>query len=73
MMEKLWGNNFFDAPAKKWKKSGEGDNGQVLKRAFVAFVMDPIQKLAREVMEGNEEKVNKMLTTLEIHLKQEER
>lgn len=42
MMEKLWGNNFFDAPAKKWKKVGEGDNGQLLKRAFVAFVMDPI-------------------------------
>ena len=68
MMEKLWGDNYFDGPAKKWKKVGEGDNGQPLKRASVSFVMDPIQKLAKEVMEGNEEKVNKMLTTLEIHL-----
>ena len=27
MMEKLWGDNFFDGPGKKWKKVSEGDNG----------------------------------------------
>lgn len=35
--------------------------------------MEPIQKLAKEVMEGNQEKVDKMLKSLDIHLKQEER
>jgi elongation factor 2 len=34
MMEKLWGDNYFDAPGKKWKKTCTGDNGAVLKRAF---------------------------------------
>lgn len=42
MMEKLWGDNFFDGPAKKWKKNSTGDNGANLKRAFVSFVMEPI-------------------------------
>jgi elongation factor 2 len=73
MMEKLWGDNFFDAAGKKWKKTGIADSGQSLKRAFVAFVMEPIQKLAKEVMDGNEERYNKMLTSLEIHLSTDDR
>lgn len=28
MMERLWGENFFDAPAKKWKKNNTGDDGK---------------------------------------------
>lgn len=71
MMEKLWGDNFFDGPAKKWKKNSTGDNGAQLKRAFVSFVMEPIQKLAKEVMDGNTERYNKMLTSLEIELTSE--
>lgn len=35
--------------------------------------MEPIQKLAKEVMDGNEERYNKMLTSLEIHLTTEDR
>lgn len=72
-MEKLWGDNFFDGPAKKWKKNSTGDNGAQLKRAFVAFVMEPIQKLAKEVMDGNVERYNKMLTSLQIELNAEQR
>lgn len=73
MMEKLWGDNFFDGPAKKWKKNSTGDNGNQLKRAFVSFVMEPIQKLAKEVMDGNEERWNKMVNALEIELNSEVR
>lgn len=39
MMEKLWGDNFFDQKAKKWKNHDSPDTGdQKLKRAFVAFI-----------------------------------
>lgn len=72
-MEKLWGDNFFDGPAKKWKKNNTGDNGATLKRAFVGFVMEPIQKLAKEVMDGNTERWEKMCASLEITLTSEER
>lgn len=42
MMEKLWGDNYFDVEGKKWKKNSTADNGSVLKRAFVTFIMDPV-------------------------------
>jgi len=54
-MEKLWGDNYYDAAAKKWKKDPETDEGKPLKRAFCAFIMDPIIKLATAIIEGNNE------------------
>jgi len=55
LMEKLWGDNYFDAKAKKWKKDAVSDDGKPLKRAFVAFIMEPILRLCRAIMEGNTE------------------
>lgn len=73
MMEKLWGDNFFDAAAKKWRKEPYDENGKTLKRAFVAFIMEPVIRLARSIMEGNIEQMDKMLKSIELELKQEER
>ena len=39
MMTKLWGDNFYDPVAKKWKNEPEGENGAKLERGFVQFVM----------------------------------
>jgi elongation factor 2 len=55
MMERLWGDNYFDAIDKKWKKSDTGADGKLLKRAFCAFIMEPIIKISRSIMEGNVE------------------
>jgi elongation factor 2 len=55
MMEKLWGDNYFDAKNKVWRKEGLDKDGKPLARAFCTFVMDPILKLARSIMEGNVE------------------
>jgi elongation factor 2 len=73
MMEKLWGDNFFDAKAKKWKNHDKADDGGNIKRAFVGFMMEPIIRLCRATMNGEMEKVDKMLINLEITLKSEER
>lgn len=73
MMDKLWGDSFFDAKAKKWKNHEEADDGSKLKRAFVQFMMEPVIRLCRATMNGEMEKVDKMLTTLNITLKTEER
>jgi len=73
MMEKLWGDNFFDAKAKKWKNHSQADDGGVLKRAFVSFMMEPVIRLCRATMNGEMEKVDKMLVNLEITLKSDER
>ena len=73
MMEKLWGDNYFDQKGKKWKNHKEGDDGKDLKRAFVSFIMEPVIRLCRASMNGEMEKVEKMLTTLEIVLKADEK
>ena len=68
-MKKLWGDNFFDATTKKWKKDGIDDNGKSLKRAFCAYIMEPVMRLARAIMDGNIELMDKMLTSLEVPIK----
>jgi elongation factor 2 len=73
MMEKLWGENFFDQKAKKWKNHKMSDDGAELKRAFVSFIMEPVIRLCRASMNGEWEKIEKMLVTLEITLKTEEK
>lgn len=73
MTKKLWGDNYFDGKGKKWKHEQKADDGGDLKRAFVQFIMDPIIRLCKASMNGEMEKVDKMLKTLEIKLKEEER
>jgi len=73
MMEKLWGDNFFDAKAKKWKNHDKSDDGAKLKRAFVSFMMEPIIRLCRASYNGEWEKIDKMLPNLDLTLKHDER
>jgi len=54
MMQRLWGEWYFDAPARKWKKNNPvGDDGRPLKRAFCSMILEPIQRLAKAVMDDN--------------------
>ena len=73
MMEKLWGEWYFDPEGKKWRRTNISETGKPLKRAFNQFIVEPIQRLAKAVMEGNMEALNKILKTLEIELKTEDR
>jgi elongation factor 2 len=73
MMERLWGDNFFDQEAKVWKKDSDSKSGGQLKRAFVAFIMDPIIRLTRATLDNNLEIMDKMLTALEVNITSEDR
>ena len=73
MMKKLWGDNYFDAPEKKWKIDGETEDGRSLRRAFAQFIMDPICKLCQQIIDGNVEQYTKMLTSLGLELTQDEK
>jgi len=42
---------------KKWKKSETSASGKPLKRAFCAFIMEPLIKIARAIMEGKTEEI----------------
>jgi elongation factor 2 len=73
MVQKLWGDNYYDPKSKKWKKTGFDDDGTPLRRAFVQFILDPIYKLFDSIMKDEVEKYNKMLKSLGILLKGEEK
>ena len=75
MMEKLWGDNYFDAKAKKWKNHNKADEegANALKRAFVSFCMEPVIRLCRATMNGEWDKIDKMLPNLGITLKADEK
>ena len=73
MMEKFWGDNYFDAPNKKWRTDGETEDGKSLRRCFAQFIMDPICKLCQNIIDGNVEGYLKMLKVLDLELTQEDK
>jgi elongation factor 2 len=73
LMDKLWGDNYFDAEGKMWRTENTNEGGKPFKRAFVQFCMEPVIKMARSIMEGNTEQMNKMLTSLNLSLPSEEK
>jgi len=73
MMTKLWGDNFYDAKGKKWTGEEISEDGTNLKRCFVQFIMEPIVRLCRNIMDGNKDAVWKMCNTLDVQLKSEDK
>jgi len=73
LMKKLWGDNFFDPATKKWTKKNTNAAGKPLKRAFCQFVMDPINLLFKSIMNGEKPKYEKMITSLQINLTNDEK
>ncbi|GBG34954.1 Elongation factor 2 [Hondaea fermentalgiana] len=73
MMRRLWGDTFLDSASKKWKKgNAHGNLNAGLKRAFVQFILDPIQQLCNAIMDEKDKKVQKMLKALDIQLKKDQ-
>jgi len=67
MMEKLWGDNFFNTKTKKWSKQMivKGQK-QKLERAFCAFIIKPIATLFDAIMGEKKEVYTKMLQRLNV-------
>ncbi len=72
MRSKLWGENYFDLKQKEWRTDDKTEDDRTLTRVFNMFIMDPIIRLFRHCMQGNNEAVNKMKSVLEIKLNREE-
>jgi len=69
LMKKMWGNNFFDVKAGKWsKKEGTDANGKPLVRGFCKFVLEPIFKMFRLIMDDNKEKYTKLINMVGVTL-----
>ena len=73
MMERLWGDNFFNPKTKKWTKNGTGADGKPLERAFNQFVLDPIFRIFSAVMAFKKDEIPDLLAKLDISLKGDEK
>ena len=70
MVEKLWGNWYFDADRKVW--TSQNKDGK-LERAFCQFIATPITSLFDAIMNEKHGKVAKMLKAIGVELKGEEK
>lgn len=70
MMEKLWGDWYFDAARKVWTTQNKDGS---LERAFCQFIATPITTLFEAIMAEKHGKVNKMLKAIGVELKTEEK
>ena len=68
MMERLWGDSYFNPKTKKWTKSSEGGG----ERAFNQFVLDPIFRIFDSVMNFKKDDIPKLLEKLEVKLSKDE-
>jgi elongation factor 2 len=66
MMEKLWGDNFFNAATKKWSKQMVNPKGGKLQRAFCQFILAPIATLFDAIIGEKKDVYTKMLTKLQV-------
>lgn len=72
LLNKLWGDNFFNPKTNKWTTENYDENGNELRRAFCQFILDPIMKLANNVSEGNKGVYEPMINKLGIKLTPDE-
>jgi elongation factor 2 len=70
MMEKLWGDWFYNPGKHTWTHS---DHGGTFERAFCHFIAAPIVTLFRAIMEEKHGKVQKMLKAIGVELKGDEK
>jgi elongation factor 2 len=66
MMEKLWGDNFFNPNTKKWTTNMFLPNGKKLERAFCAFIMKPIGTLIDAIIAEKDDVYMKMIEKLNV-------
>ncbi|KAF7834625.1 elongation factor 2 [Senna tora] len=71
MMERLWGEKFFDPATKIWTAKNTGS--PTCKRGFVQLCYEPIKQIISLCMENQKEKLWPMLEKLGITMKSKEK
>ncbi|OQD72843.1 hypothetical protein PENDEC_c018G04598 [Penicillium decumbens] len=73
MLERLWGDNYFNPKTKKWTNKAETAEGKPLERAFNQFILDPIFKIFAAVNHNKRDEISTLLDKLEITLGNDEK
>jgi elongation factor 2 len=68
LLNKLWGDNYFDAKTGKWTTESTGQDGNELPRAFCSMILDPVVKLANSLNNKEREVYEPLLDRLSIKL-----
>eukprot|EP00184_Porphyridium_aerugineum_P004122 CAMPEP_0184695842 /NCGR_PEP_ID=MMETSP0313-20130426/3346_1 /TAXON_ID=2792 /ORGANISM="Porphyridium aerugineum, Strain SAG 1380-2" /LENGTH=842 /DNA_ID=CAMNT_0027154369 /DNA_START=119 /DNA_END=2647 /DNA_ORIENTATION=- len=68
LVERLWGDNFFNAEERKWHKHAEGGE-----RAFCELILKPLQKVIEMAMNGKIQELETMLASMGVMLADEDR
>jgi len=68
MAKRLWGDSYFNPKTKKWTKNGDAGDGKQLDRAFVQFIIKPIEKVINLGMNDKIPELEKLLGTLGLTL-----
>ncbi|OMP06338.1 hypothetical protein COLO4_08186 [Corchorus olitorius] len=71
MMERLWGENFFDPATKMWTSKNTGS--PTCKRGFVQFCYEPIQQIINNCMNDQKDKLWPMLQKLGVTIKSDDK
>lgn len=69
MMDRLWGDNFFNPKTKKWTKTGEDG----VERAFNQFILDPIFRIFDAFTKGKNEELLTICSKIDVKLTTEEK
>ena len=72
MLERLWGDNYFNPKTKKWTNKSEHE-GKPLERAFNQFILDPIFKIFAAVNHNKRDEIAGLLEKLEVNLTNDEK
>ncbi|CAH8548002.1 unnamed protein product [Heterobilharzia americana] len=69
LVERLWGDNFYNTKTKKWTKQKPASDGV---RGFNQFVLSPIYKIFETIMKKTKEEQTELLTKMGIVLNEAE-
>ncbi|KAL4874668.1 hypothetical protein BJY04DRAFT_224776 [Aspergillus karnatakaensis] len=73
MLERLWGDNYFNPKTKKWTKTAPEIDGKPVERAFNMFILDPIFKIFQLINNDKKDQIPGLLEKLEVKLTNEEK
>lgn len=73
MLQRLWGDHFFNHKTNKLTSNSTSDCGETLERTFCVFVLEPIYKLFDAVMNNKQDLLETLIKKLKLSFTPEER
>lgn len=64
LQKKLWGEHYYDPKSKAWRTQNTDEEGNLLERGFLKFVLNPIFEVIKVCKSGDKSAVAKMMQSL---------